>query len=123
MGRIFNRSGQKAFRRNLRRELTEPEQRLWRRLRAGQLGTKFRRQHGIGPYIADFYCARLKLVIEIDGDSHFADDDAIRHDQLRDDYFVSLNIRVLRFTNREVMDNIDGVLTVISAHINTVVVQ
>ena len=119
MGRIFNRSGQKAFRRSLRRESTAPEQRLWRRLRAGQLGMKFRRQHGIGSYIADFYCVRVKLVIEIDGDSHVVDDNAIMHDKQRDDYFYSLNIRVLRFTNREVMTNIDGVLAVILAHINT----
>ncbi|GHA25809.1 endonuclease domain-containing protein [Oceanisphaera arctica] len=118
MGRIFNRSGQKAFRRRLRHELTAPEQRLWRRLRAGQLGIKFRRQHGIGPFIADFYCARLKLVIEIDGDSHFVDGEALRHDKQRDDYFYSLNIRVLRFTNREVMANIDGVLAVILSHIS-----
>lgn len=58
----------------LRTNATAPEQQLWQVLRNNQLGIKLRRQHGIGHYIADFYCPALKLVIEVDGDSHFTQD-------------------------------------------------
>ena len=54
--------------------MTEPEKRLWSILRNNQLGVKFRRQHGIGHYIVDFYCPELKLIIEVDGESHFSED-------------------------------------------------
>jgi len=73
--------------------MTGSETRLWSRQRARQLqGLKFRRQHGIGPYIVDFYCPEQFLVIEVDGDSH-ADADQILKDQLRDRYFQSLPSR------------------------------
>ncbi|MFA4875610.1 MAG: endonuclease domain-containing protein [bacterium] len=74
------------FKRHLRSEMTEPERCLWYRIRSKQLNSlKFRRQHGIGPYIVDFYCPERALVIEIDGDTHFTDEqqklDSIReHD-------------------------------------------
>ena len=63
--------GHLDLKRRLRSNMTGPETRQWSRLRARQLqGLKFRRQHGIGPYIADFYCPEQFLVIEVDGDSH-----------------------------------------------------
>ncbi len=90
--------------------MTGPETRLWSRLRARQLqGLKFRRQHGIGPYIVDFYCPEQSLVIEIDGDSH-ADADQIVRDQLRDRYFQSLSLRVIRYFNDDIVKNLAGVL-------------
>jgi very-short-patch-repair endonuclease len=73
---------------------------------------KFRRQQGIGPYIADFYVAKLQLVIEIDGESHF-NPEGISHDAERDEYMQSTGISILRFTNTQVRENIDGVIAVI----------
>ncbi|MHA6965414.1 endonuclease domain-containing protein [Zobellella denitrificans] len=117
MGRIFNRREQLAFRRHLRRNMTTPEQLLWHRIRSAQLGVKFRRQHGIGPYVVDFYCPSLGLVLEIDGDSHFVDSSVMAQDLRRSRYLSGLGLHVLRFSNREVMHNTDGVLTVLMAYI------
>jgi very-short-patch-repair endonuclease len=98
------------LKRQLRSNMTGPETRLWSRLRARQVqGLKFRRQHGIGPYIVDFYCSEQSLVIEVDGDSH-ADADQIPKDQLRDRYFQSLGLHVIRYINDDIMKNLDGLL-------------
>ena len=98
------------IKRRLRSNMTGPETRLWSALRARQLqGMKFRRQHGIGPYIVDFYCPERSLVIEVDGDSH-ADADQIVRDQLRDTYFQSLGLRVIRYFNDDIVKNLAGVL-------------
>ena len=106
----FNKSSTLEKRKKLRKNQTEPEKKLWQYLRNKQLkGNKFFRQYGIGEYIADFYCPKLKLVIEIDGESHF-NDEAIEYDRIRTEYFNSLGIKVIRFTNTEVMKNIEGVL-------------
>ena len=117
MSTTFNRKSQLPFRRALRQEMTAPERILWQQLRAGQTGVKFRRQHGIGPYIVDFYCPSLKLVLEIDGDSHFLNEAALAYDQQRTLYLSRLSIDVLRFTNLEVMQNLDGVMTVIMEYV------
>ena len=78
--------------RELRKDMSPPEVKLWNRVRAGRLGgLKFRRQHRIGPYIADFYCAAATLVVELDGQRHDPD-----HDATRDAYMQSLRIEVLR---------------------------
>ncbi|WP_264175497.1 endonuclease domain-containing protein [Allosphingosinicella flava] len=93
----------------MRRAPTEPEQRLWLALRAGRLtGAKFRRQVVIGPYIADFAC-RLpsQLVIEIDGNTHA---DQAAYDQARTQYLEAQGYCVLRFTNADIMTNLEGVL-------------
>ena len=98
------------LKRRLRSNMTGPETRLWSRLRARQLQRlKFRRQHGIGPHIVDFYCSEQSLVIKVDGDSH-ADADQIPKDQLRDRYFQSLGLRVIRYINDDILKNLDGVL-------------
>ena len=94
--------------RQLRRDQTDVEGKLWSRLRARQLsGAKFRRQYPIGAFIADFCCYERRLVIELDGGHHAELVDA---DQSRTDFFVSQGYRVLRFWNNEVIENIDGVL-------------
>ena len=98
-------------RRKLRRAMTEPEQKLWYRLREVGIA-KFRRQHSVGPYIVDFYCAVAKLVIEVDGESHFTSNGK-QDDWIRDDYLVAQGLKVLRFTNSEVMQNLDGVVQMI----------
>ncbi len=98
--------------RDLRREATFPERLLWSRLRDGQLeGTRFRRQHVIGPYVADFYCAKHNLVIELDGHSH---DTTAQADLRREEYLKEQGCRIVRFRNDEVIENIDGVLDAIS---------
>lgn len=112
--RIFNREATLDKRREQRGNPTEPERRLWQVLRAGQQGVKFRRQQGIGPYIADFYCPERLLVIEVDGDSHFYER-GLSHDEQRDAYMAGLLLTVLRFSNREVMQNLPGVVVSIRA--------
>jgi very-short-patch-repair endonuclease len=94
--------------RALRVSLTEPERRLWARLRRRQLNRlHFRHQAPIGPFIADFACAALRLVIELDGETHASAREA---DERRTSYLHKLGWRVLRFANGDVMTNIDGVL-------------
>ncbi len=107
--RIFNPLRTKSYRSKLRRNLTEPEKKLWYVIRNKQLGIKFRRQHGISNFIVDFYCSELKLVLEIDGDSHYSPDNK-QADLERDKYIVSLGLTVLRFSNLEIMQNLEGVL-------------
>ncbi len=97
--------------RELRRELTPIEVILWQRLRYRRLaGLKFRRQHPIGPFITDFYCAERKLVIEIDGDTHAKQR---RYDASRTAWLEEHGIKVIRFNNRDVLDNLPGVLEMI----------
>src|SRR6185295_4671347 len=96
--------------RRLRAEMTAPELKLWTCLRSKQFHSlKFRRQHGIGPYIVDFFCSEKQLVIEIDGDSH-AEIVQLEKDRQRESYLSSLGLRVIHYTNHEVMTNLDGVL-------------
>lgn len=90
---------------------------LWHRLRANRLnGIKFARQVVIGPYITDFAARREKLVIELDGDSHA---DRIAYDAARTVYLETQGYRVLRFDNEEIRTNLDGVLDVIVATVET----
>lgn len=97
----------------LRDNMTDVERRLWLKLKMRKLqGLWFYRQKPIGSYIADFYCPKAKLVIEVDGGQHF-ENEAVEYDKARDEYMESLGLKVLRFTNTEVLDNIDGVLEVI----------
>ena len=107
--RTFNLKYQKQIRSQLRTNMPKPEEVLWQKIRRKQLGVKFRRQHGIGRYIVDFYCAELSLVIEIDGDSHFSTEGKEK-DTKRDAFIEALGIKVLRFTNEEVMKQTESVL-------------
>ena len=95
--------------REMRRNPTEPEVRLWRNLSNSQLeGLKFRRQEVIGPFIADFMCPARALIIEVDGDTH---DEG--KDRLRDEELARFGFQVVRVSNLEVMRNMEGVLEVI----------
>ncbi len=77
-------------------------------------GCKFRRQYSIGKFIVDFYCPEAKLAIEIDGDTHFTQE--LRpYDTARQKYIESKGIHFLRFTNKDITENIDGVLVHIAA--------
>lgn len=98
--------------RELRREMSLPEVVLWQALRQGRLaGLRFRRQHPIGPYILDFYCASARLAIEVDG---FAHDAAAQyhHDRAREAWLARQGVRVLRIPARDVLrdDRLEGVL-------------
>jgi very-short-patch-repair endonuclease len=82
---------------------------LWSKLSGKQmLGYKFRRQYGVDQYVLDFYCPRLKLAIEVDGESHFMPG-AEEQDKARQEYIEAYGIRFLRFMNPDVCENIDGV--------------
>jgi very-short-patch-repair endonuclease len=89
-----------ASARRLRRQLSLPEMLLWRRLRLVRRELRFRKQHPIGPFVADFYCPSAKLVIEIDGAMHNHRADA---DYRRDQYMESLGLRVLRVPAADVL--------------------
>ena len=113
MYELFNQKELKQRRRDLRNSMPDAEKKVWRLLQGkGMEGYKFRRQHGIGPYIVDFYCPKLRLAIEIDGDSHF-EGDAQKKDRMREFFIRSKGIEIIRFTNIEVQQNIDTVVEVL----------
>ena len=90
--------------------MTASENKLWMALRNCQFeNLRFRRQHGIGPFIVDFYCAEKKLVIEVDGDIH-ARPNAQEQDKKREAVLVNLGLRVVRYFNDDVLNNLEGVL-------------
>ena len=100
--------------RAMRSEMSAAELKLWSRLRGDKLaGLRFRRQHPIGIFIADFFCPALDLVVEVDGDSHFEPEQQ-QWDKDRAEHFTSIGLRELRFTNEQVLKNIDGVLNTIA---------
>jgi very-short-patch-repair endonuclease len=96
--------------RQLRRESTDAERRLWQFLRDRRLaGAKFRRQHEFGSYILDFFCAERNLAIEADGGQHYSDD-GLADDAKRAQYLKAHGVRVLRFTNLEILHETEAVL-------------
>jgi len=99
----------RRFARRLRKELTPAEALLWNEIRAGKTGYKFRRQHPLGKYIADFYCHELKLVIELDGGIHFKPDQKER-DENRTFNLQMFGLKVIRFSNNEIEESMDFVL-------------
>ena len=96
--------------RTLRKNMTDAEILLWSKIKRKQIKeVQFYRQKPIGNYIADFYCSKEKLIIEVDGGQHY-EEKGIKKDKVRDEYFKSLGLKVLRFTNIDVLKNINGVL-------------
>ena len=93
----------------LRKNLTAEEMILWGRLKQCFPTYKFRRQHPVSNYIADFYCHKLKLVIEVDGSIHYCEENQ-KLDEIRQSHLQSLGLKVLRFTNEEVRNRIEVVL-------------
>jgi len=103
----------KHLSRNLRSNMTDAEMLLWSKLRGKRLkGLQFYRQKIIGNYIADFYCPKSRLVIEVDGGQHYEVEEREK-DRGRDDYMAKTGITVLRFSNSEVLENIEVVLKMI----------
>lgn len=97
----------KPFAQKLRRDMTKEERRLWYDF-LKELPVNFNRQKVIGNYIADFYCASAKLIIEIDGTQHY-EKEGKESDRIRDSYFFDLGMKVLRYSNYDVNSNFDGV--------------
>jgi very-short-patch-repair endonuclease len=107
----------KTLARQLRKNMTEAESFLWQRIRKKQLkGRQFYRQKNIGNYIVDFYCPSAKAIVELDGGQHYTQE-GIRRDKVRDKYLDSLGLTTLRFSDREVLKNIEGVLERIFEHL------
>ena len=100
----------KKYSQELRKNMTDAERLLWSKMRKKQLkGLQIYRQRIIGDYIVDFYCSRANLIIEIDGGQHYSDE-GISKDKIRDDYLRCLGFRVLRFSDKEVFENFNGVI-------------
>ena len=114
MYEVFNKSKLLSRRKELRKSLTPQELKLWHYLRNKKLGVKFRRQHGIGPYVVDFYCKEKNLIIELDGSRHLNEKE---YDKERDSYIETLEIKVLRLWNSEIDKNIEKALVKIKEHL------
>jgi very-short-patch-repair endonuclease len=112
--KIHNLPHNKTLRQKLRHNATPAEKALWRSLKKSGVGAKFRRQHGVGPYVLDFYCPEHKLAIEIQGGVH---EDVLRkeYDAQRQAYLESQGIRVLCFQNRALLELSEYVVGVIRA--------
>ena len=109
---MWKGAGSELFKRaeKLRERMTKAEVRLWEELENSQLdGYKFRRQHPIHKFIVDFYCHKLKLIIEVDGKYHESDEQK-NSDLERNELLTFQGIQIIRFTNEEVLNNIDHVL-------------
>ena len=110
--RAYRTPEKQALAVQMRREMTPSEKRLWEKLRAGRLnGLSFRRQQVIGGFIADFYCRSARLVIECDGSVHA---NQLEYDRERDRILATYNLRILRFTNDQINNNLQAVLAQIS---------
>lgn len=110
MPRFHNREEYNRLRKDLRRVLTKAEVVLWYYLKGRQFhGYKFRRQHGIGRYVVDFYCPALKMAIELDGSQHY-EREAKEYDREREAFLNGLGIQVVRFPNNVVIRDVRSVL-------------
>ena len=109
----------KPLARNLRTNMTDAEQLIWSKIRRKQIGDlQFYRQKNVGNYIVDFYCPKGKLIIEVDGGQHL-EKVGMKKDQERDRYLQKLGLTVLRFSDIDVLKNIDGVIERINEHIKS----
>ena len=107
----------KVLARELRKNMTDAERRLWSKIRRKQLKEfQFYRQKNIGDFIVDFYCPAAKLIVEIDGGQHYLKKNSWK-DAARDNFFNGLGFRVLRFSNTDVLKHIEGVVTEIYDHL------
>ena len=105
--------GLKGFSRTFRKNMTNSERLLWSKISGKQLkGYQFYRQKIIRNYIVDFFCPKANLVIEVDGGQHYISEGRQR-DEIRDEGMSRMGLRVLRFSDHEVLKNIDGVVEVI----------
>ena len=103
----------------LRKNMTDVEKIMWGYLKSRPNGFKFRRQHPLGIYIADFYCHKLKLVIELDGSIH-DNEDVKLNDNVRQKLIELDGLSVIRFKNEEILNNIEHVLKIIKQKFNVI---
>jgi very-short-patch-repair endonuclease len=96
--------------RSFRKNPTDAETAVWQKIRAHQLGWKFRRQVSVGIYIVDFLCLDLKVIVEIDGGQHVDN----KKDEVRTSFLNNLGYKVIRFWNNEVLENMEGVLSTLT---------
>jgi very-short-patch-repair endonuclease len=114
MTELYNKSSEKLKRQTLRNNMPPAERAIWERLRGRQVeNCKFRRQYSIAEFVVDFYVPELKLAIEIDGDSHLGEQ-AQTYDAERQAFLESKGTCFLRFTNRQVYEELDGVVEAIA---------
>jgi len=107
----------KPLSQQLRKHMTDAENLLWSKLRRKQLkGYQFYRQKTIGKYIVDIYCPNAHLVIELDGGQHYSESGKEK-DSIRDNVLTKMGVKVLRFSDREVFENINGVMERIWSHL------
>jgi len=106
---VYNHKEYKTIRRSLRKQEVSSEKILWSKLRNKQQKFRFRRQYGIGKYIVDFYCPKLKLAIEIDGATHSKDEE-IRNDLAREKFLNRFGVEIKRYTNNDVYNYLENVL-------------
>lgn len=113
---LFNEANHHVFElaKELRRNMTDAEVILWSHLKAGIDGLKFRRQHPIGIYIADFYCHKIKLIIEVDGSIH-GKKEVKEYDERRENDLKSWGYNIIRFSNQQVLQQRELVLTEINS--------
>ncbi len=113
MAKVYNKKGMQSRRRTLRNNMPKSEVILWSKLKNKQiLGERFLRQYSVDQYVLDFYCPRLKLAIEVDGDSHFVTGTE-EYDKERQEYIEAFGIQFLRFTNEDVCKNVDGACQIV----------
>jgi len=113
---IHTKKELKDLRAQLRQSLTPAEAFLWSKLKARQFNNKrFTRQHSIGHYIVDFYCAEHRLIVELDGEIHNSPSN-VQKDSIRIKYLESLNFKVIRFENRMVFESLPSVFMEIESH-------
>jgi len=99
----------------LRENMTDAEKHLWLRLNKNQLGVRFKAQHPIDIFIVDFYCHKYKLVVEVDGDIHSFQKD---YDEGRTAELERFDLKIIRFTNQEILNNIEKVVDEIKKHLS-----
>lgn len=110
MRTVHNIKSRKKKRQYLRNQATRSEKMLWHELKNSKLGYKFRRQHGIKQYVVDFYCSKLKLIIELDGEVHDFEEQN-KHDWLKEKELKDLGFKIIRYKNFQVIKEINKVIT------------
>lgn len=115
---VFNAHTLKPRRQLLRVESTQAEKMLWERLRKNNLGCKFLRQYSIEGYVVDFYCPQKRLCIEVEGGIHKLTSSQM-YDKYRFRFIEGYNIKIIKFTNREIFLNIRNVVENIKSSLNT----
>lgn len=117
MTKHYNKKELQYNRKHLRNNATEAEKLLWKFIRKKQLGYRFLRQYSVDNYILDFYCSKVHLALEVDG-SHHAEANIVEYDKVRTIHLEHYNIKVIRFWNSEITNDLDRVLKTIAIELN-----